>query len=549
MKKIVFAVILIGQLVYAQNLDSLYQKFVAIKNRKALNANGSLQVVRFNNKCGLGIINSVKENIDNFSPERQISIQKMLARPAMQTSIVTPANRFRIHYDTVGVNKPGYSVEEFAAALDSAYEFEVNVLGYPPAPGDNGAGGDDLYDFYIEDLPNGLYGATTPEASLGNGRSTAYTEIDNDFAVSEGYYTFGIEAAKVTAAHEYHHAIQIGNYINRYSQDGFYYEITSTAMEEFTFDEVNDYYFYMRNYFNHPELTLSQFNGYDLAILNIFFAKEFDHKFLRRIWELMITNRAIEAIALAAAERGSTIGYEFNQFGIWTYFTGYRAVPNVDIFFDYDEAKNYPLVVPAASIEFIPPKKTVTLNSAPVSNMFLFFTDFTQGAADSLVSIITNSDVSSAVNSPNGTIALQYSLTTENQAGAQKINDRYYSVITSSQRDMFVESNIFNNTPVNSADGSNEIDYAYPQPFAYSRNSFIYIPAFPDPSGTAELNVFTTSMDLVYSAPKIIYSIDKVVVQWNALDNAGNRLPSGIYIYAVKSGDQIKKGKLVIFNE
>jgi flagellar hook assembly protein FlgD len=97
-------------------------------------------------------------------------------------------------------------------------------------------------------------------------------------------------------------------------------------------------------------------------------------------------------------------------------------------------------------------------------------------------------------------------------------------------------------------EGTN-IDFAYPQPFSYSKNSSIFIPTRTNPENTAELKIFTPSMKLVYSGSKIIYSIDKIVVRWDGLDNNGNRLPSGIYIYAIKSGDLIDKGKLVILNE
>jgi len=54
-----------------------------------------------------------------------------------------------------------------------------------------------------------MYGQTTSENNVGLSRWTSYIEIDNDFI---GFYTIGINAARVTAAHEFHHAIQMGNY-------------------------------------------------------------------------------------------------------------------------------------------------------------------------------------------------------------------------------------------------------------------------------------------------------------------------------------------------
>jgi hypothetical protein len=37
-------------------------------------------------------------------------------------------------------------------------------------------------------------------------------------------------------------------------------------------------------------------------------------------------------------------------------------------------------------------------------------------------------------------------------------------------------------------------------------------------------------------------------ITWNALDENSDRLPSGVYIYVIQKGDEITKGKVVIFN-
>ncbi len=535
----------------AQNLDSLYKAFVNFKK----NSYPSIKVSKVMSenihysKCGLGLITQIKENIGKYPPEKQTVIKKLLTRPSLQTSIVSPSGKFRIHYDSVGVNKPGYSVNWFAEILDSVYRFEILKLGYPFPPSDGTAGGDSKYDFYIENLPSGLYGATTPDSALGNLRYTAYTEIDNDFLASERYYSVGEKGAEVTAAHEFHHAVQIGNYIDRYSQDAFYYEITSTAMEEFTFDDVNDYYYYLPYYFRHTDLTLSQNDGYDLAILNIFLQKRFDFDLLKRIWELMVRHRAIEAIALAISERGSTLANEFNKFGVWTYFTGFRADPTTNDFFDYDEAIHYPLITPSTTIEFKPPKKTVNLNTAPVSNMFVYFPDFSTGSQDTLVAIITNCDVQSGINNKNHYINLNYSLLSSNENGAKKINNRYYYNVVSAEKNFLNVSHIFNYVPVTGETQSTVIDYAYPQPFKYSANKFLFIPAPLSSTEEAELFIYSSGMKLIYNDTHRIYSINKVVVRWNALDNNGQKLPSGVYFFVVKCESKIKKGKIVILND
>jgi len=564
-KTFIFIIILLSYFqINAQNLDSLYNAFVRLKAYRIETIQSKAENIVSKNKtpntpkvikCGFGLSNSIVLNFKRFTYSQQKVLSVLLQRPQLQTSMVTPSGKFRVHYDTTGANKPNYikgdlkaSLNALAKALDSAYNYEVNILKYPPPPSDMEAGGDDRYDIYVENLPSGFYGTTTPETDIGNSKYTAYTEIDNDFAPSENYNTFGIKAAEVTVAHEFHHAIQIGDYIDRYSQDGFYYEISSTAMEEFVFNSVNDYYFYMGSYFNNPGRSLSKNKGYNLAILNIYLKDRFGFGILKRIWELMVHNRAIKAIALAIAENGSTFAHEFNTFGVWTYFTGYRSIPGNN-FFDFNDAVHYPLISPITTVEFSPPKKTLSLELEPAANMFIVFPEHSGNVFDTLVSIITNSDVQNAIDSQNSFISFNYTLSSVNGNGYTVINDKYYSKIESTNKDFLRESDIFNNIPVNNNVHKIAIDYAYPQPFRYSKNSYVFIPAAYSTDEYAKLNIYTPDMHLVYSGKKRIYSINKVVVQWNCRDNEGNKLPSGVYIYVDESGGVIKKGKLVIFND
>ncbi len=128
---------------------------------------------------------------------------------------------------------------------------KLDFLGYLPPPSDNGEGGDNLYDIYVNDFTGLiLYGQTKFDFSDG-GTGPSFMEIENDFS---SYPTKGINAARVTAAHEFHHAIQLGSYIYRAS-DLYFYEITSTSMEEFVYDSVNDYYNYLENYFNYSTIN------------------------------------------------------------------------------------------------------------------------------------------------------------------------------------------------------------------------------------------------------------------------------------------------------
>ncbi len=104
---------------------------------------------------------------------------------------------------------------------------------------DSNGGGDDKDDVYIQNQGGSIYGYTEWESKVGAVNWTSFIVIDNDYV---GYYSSGIEGMLVTVAHEFHHGIQVGNYsvLNSNSplrnDDIFFYEITSTSMEEFVFN-------------------------------------------------------------------------------------------------------------------------------------------------------------------------------------------------------------------------------------------------------------------------------------------------------------------------
>jgi hypothetical protein len=364
--------------------------------------------------------------------------------------------------------------------------------------------------------------------------------MDNDFSGS-GYSTNGIAAARVTIAHELHHAIQMGNYIYR-PADSFYHEATSTAMEEFVFDEVNDYYSYISSYFNNLGKTISSFSGYGLAIWNIFLKDRLGAEVIKEVWEEMKNMRAVEAFSTVLARHNTSLKVEFNLFGLWCYFTGSRSTPGSY----FEEAANYPLVKTAMVAEFVKPTTTLKISAAPVTNSFYEFID----SNNRLFSIISNVDVQSSVNSPSTSILLDYSLSSSANTGFRKLTNSYYSKISASDLTLLAETNVLNDIPLNPNQVSVETSsYPYPQPFKYSEHQYLYLPATLNGGATADLYVYTPEMSLVYSGQKRIVATEKIVLLWDAKDSNQNKLATGVYFYVVKCGDDSIKGKFVIYND
>ncbi|MCX6174758.1 MAG: hypothetical protein NTZ27_08425 [Ignavibacteriales bacterium] len=531
----------------AQNIDSLYNEFLRVRG---INQNVKTQITGEANlpiKCGFGIVNQVKMNYDKFSVQQKTLLKSVLNRPTTDTSFVSPSKIFRIHFnkanfpdyvpenirntlsaDQLTIYKKKY-LDSLAIAADSTYNYEVGFLNYLPPPKDFLNGGDDRYDIYlISGL--GYYGETVPEDSLNPLSSTSYIIMDNAFGT--GFYTHRINAAKVTIAHEFHHAIQLGHY-GFWPKDLFYHELTSTSMEEFVYDNINDYYQYLDTYFRNPQRAFSSNDGYDLAIWNIFLKDRFGANIIKLTWELMPVERALNAIdkAIQQQQTGSDFKTEFNKFGQWTYFTGGRSILNKY----FKEAANYPLINPTEITN------SITVSSEAVSNNFYKMYSNSNGGKDSVITLITNSDIAGGISSPVSTLSFIYTLSTSSITGGKKIAENFYSKLEPPSNSL-TEANVLSGNVMFTV-----IDYPFPQPFKYSLYNVINFPVAANGEKTAQLYIYSVDMNLVYSG--LINIVGNQIISWNCLDNNSKKLGTGVYIFVTKTGDTIKKGKFVIHND
>ena len=555
-------------------LDSLYTKFLQIRAPELLGQKYQpIPLSIEDRKCGFGIVNEVKSNFDNFTFEQRQILKQILYRPPdMQKSIISPSGFFRVHFDTTNFNGngipsyvPGWSIDqnvsEVAKALDSAYNFEVNYIGFLPPPSDDVAGGDYRYDIYIINQSSQVYGYTEWENKVGPVNWTSFMVIDNDYS---GYYSPGLDGMKVTVAHEFHHGIQVGSYAIYdanspvRSADTFFYELTSTSMEEFVYDDVNDYYSYMHSYFNSTYKSFSDptHSGYDMAIWNIYLVKIYDFQILKKQWELMPTQRAMYAISNSILDRNSNFAHDYNRFGIWTYYTGYRSIPNSPYF---KEAENYPLIKPQSKISY-PQYTYANVYAYAASNNFIQFGNTTNG--DTLYAIVTNGDVSSLINDSSQTFPFTYTLFSDTLSGQRVLGDRYSANFEVANPVWWSVSEILNNILVREDSTQNSIIedkeiFIFPNPCFYSKipEGGISISFKTKVGEEADLNVYSVGMQLLFSSVlktnPIITSDGKTFtgINWDGLDNNKNKLKSGVYICVIKIGEDILKGKVVIFNE
>ncbi len=214
----------------------------------------------------------------------------------------SPSGYFLLHFTTDGINAvsiedlnsnsiPDY-IEQVAEIYESVYDLMVNTMEYVLPPSDLDVGGSGQYDVYIFNLPNSYYGYTASEELRGDNENsltieeinalTSYMVIRNNY---NGFPLPELAALQVTVAHEFFHAIQ-------YGYDGWeqiwLMEATAVWMEEANFDDVNDCYQYMVNWFNVPEEALDKLSSHMYGSY-IFFKYIDEHlggfETIRKIWE------------------------------------------------------------------------------------------------------------------------------------------------------------------------------------------------------------------------------------------------------------------------
>lgn len=552
MKFLISTLILTVGMSAQSRIDSLYNNYIAL-HQKEVHTLLSDITQQENVKCSFGIENAVRLGIKSFSPAQQKVLKTMFVRPELDTSIVSPSGFFRIHFNKV-TNAPTYDVHQLAIALDSSYSFEVNTLGFLPPPRDLGNGGDDKYDIYIYKMGRGIYGNTNSEEEISPNSKTFYSYIDMDNSFS-GYPTTGILAAKVTAAHELHHAIQIGNYILRQTEteivDLYFYELTSTSMEEFVFDEVNDYYYYFKTggYFNFTDRAFASNEGYNLAVWNIFLKDKFNYYVIRRQWELMKSFRALESINRSLIEVESSFLEAYKEFGLWTFYTNYRTVPGKF----FDEAANYPLIKPFMTITSFSSSTPIQINAFVTSNSYLKVINPSTFPKDTLYFVFSNFELESGMNYLTKTFPATLKLSTVKLDGYTFLSDGYYYLFNTDNPFLWKNSSIINNIVIPDSQIVYEVTKTpFPSPFRYGKNDFLKIPFVGNFNEEVSLRIYSISMDVVFEKTITLFRDPikgEAVVEWNGLNSKNEKVASGVYVYFIKSPERTALGKLVILNE
>jgi hypothetical protein len=518
--------------------------------------------VKSYNKCGFHII-AHYFGMPSANPTLKSILQ---FRPVNDTSIVSPSGKFRIHFDTTEADSnqpllydsngqviPGSTmafIDSVAKICDYVYQVEVDSLGFPSPPSDSGAGGGNEYDIYVQSLPTGEYGYTDwnpsePIINRVNPTYAAWTVIRNEF---QSTYTHGIPAIEVTIAHEFHHGIQIGNY-GLWQNDLWFYELTSTWMEQVVYPEVNDYYQYLSAFFNNVDqpfdLYESDYAGYERCVFGIFVQNEYKEyggvQVMKGIWQKMGHEAVIPAIEDEFKSIGVDPSYVFQLFAQWNYFTGYRS-QFASQFADstYPRASDYPLVK-------ISGFDVLTSSGVDFSTTALRLTEhFYQinAGTDTIGLAVVNNDFFAAANYDTTSYPFSVGISLGGPNCVRELTNGYCI--------FFAAVDYANWGLVSSITSENlaaKNDAVYPQPFNPSLQQELKIPYPFSDENSPSLSILKISGELVRKLDgnnNIAQYVGGKYFVWNGRDRNGKTVSSGIYIYVVTDGVKSAVGKIAV---
>ncbi len=486
-------------------------------------------------------------------------------RPINDTTIVSPSGKFRIHFDTSNANgnqpflydSTGQEilgstfafVDSVAHICDHVYDVEVDSLGYPPPPSDSGAGGGNEYDIYIQSLPTGEYGYTDWDSSQPiiirmNPTYATWTVIRNEF---QSTYTRGIPAIEVTIAHEFHHGIQIGNY-GLWQNDLWFYELTSTWMEQVVYPEIHDYYQYLSTFFNNVDQPFDLYDpdyaGYERCVFGIFVQNEYKGYGGTRVMKGIWQNMEHESVIPATEDEFKTIGvdpsYAFQLFAQWNYFTSYRSQ-----FTSWYDVSTYPLAYDYPPVK-ISGFDSLTSSGVDFSPTALRLTEhFYQinAGMDTLGLAVVNDNFSAATNYDTTSYPFSVGISMGGPNCVRELTNGYC---------IFFEAADYANwglVPFISSDTSGNLlaksDAVFPQPFNPSIQQQLKIPYPFSAENSSSLSILKISGELVNELHGSNNIQGKYFV-WNGKDRNGKTVSSGIYIYVVTDGVKSVVGKIAV---
>lgn len=519
-------------------------------------------------KAYLGVENLQREQTGGFvyqfvlqdmygqlTPELQKVVDGYLSVnvPERQKTVQSPSGKFSLHYDTSGTNAvplediSGNGIPDFidsaSVFFDYAWQVEIEQLGFQ-VPMDVLGNEIQVYQIIFSSLSSFDYGFTNFQSKITGASGTYYTsyiEMDNDFQNS-GLATKGLDGLRVTAAHEFNHAIQLGypvwTKIDPLDQR-YFLEMLSTWMEEVVYGGINDYYQYMGALFG--SIQSKRFTSESIMYGNSIYFQMLEDQYNPQInIEILETIgaedvEALDAMDIVLKRKGSSFSESLNDYGKWMYFTDERAISGEF----FNDAAEFPAVIILSLANGI---TRVELEINVRSESFYYIAVDTILQTAGLTSVSTNDNNSQVrLNHFNSNTFSSLSVASgTSQPVLLDFAPQDLTFLISNSRDSTVTVNFMFNpdSTLKLPEGSKVVFGPSPARVEKGVSYFYRVPA----------NSKIAIMDLNQRPVRTLQSggSDNVPLLWDLRDGNGNLISSGIYFFIVISPDKEQVGKIAV---
>jgi hypothetical protein len=268
------------------------------------------------------------------------------SRPVLADEQTYGTDKFLIHYtftgdaaidptDTNLDGAPDY-INNASNALTYSWEVEINQMGWSPPPLDDGEGGDQRFDVYIEQLmPDGIAGyAGSDGGYVGDNPQTpelerraaySYLSLDNDYAeiLGSGGNETPLQLMQVTVAHEFNHVLQAG--YDDFDPQYWLYEATASWVEDEVYPDVNDNISYIADLAAAPDRCRASTDlAYGSWLFLRMLSEHYGQGIVQEIWALSRQYDGFDAIDRALLNHGSSLVQESQNFGVMNLLRAYQ---------------------------------------------------------------------------------------------------------------------------------------------------------------------------------------------------------------------------------
>ena len=434
-------------------------------------------------------------------------------------------------------------VTNMGVVFEEVWSFYIDSMGFDPPPL-NPNNDHDLYEIYIEYLSPTYFGLTFGE---GSGESChGFIKMRNSYTASQFNNHTALENIQVTAVHEFFHSIQFG--YNCYEKFWFM-EASATWSEDELYDNINDFYRYIPNFFSKPNHAIGT-EGTFMYGTCIFFQYIDEHlggrETIRKSWDYSrdyaspVNDISFLAIDAALQENNFSFEIAYNQMRIANQILSSSENAGV---YSYEEAVGYLTVVSPPTKEDYLLFEKGDIESIDNYSLQLYESHY--------YSLYTETPISISLTEVNG----EFSFTSI----VKIIGTDQWIVKSGLEQNIDPEIGIEWITLIVSALGENENDWDYSLSLSdgYSED-FTFYPPYPNPSIGQSVNFEfqviteqTIDFQIIDILGQVIweysnhYSKPEVItITWDGNNQSGQRVANGVYFGIMEGKSEHKVFKI-----